>query len=187
MNCPICDKVGLPDYRIIPTECPQCNSDLVSFLLINNIQEDKIQVAKELDIAAEEKLRIAKEVENRRNINNAKWIFSIVALSLFFGIIFWQYPNTVTKTIEVTTETKNDSTDYFKFEIANLINKINQVNDTNKILKHLIIQGDNLGSISKKYYNDFNHIDKIAKENRISNQNLIVVGEILFIDLSETK
>src|SRR5688572_13140707 len=35
--CPICQQAGLPDYRIDHVICPQCNSDLKAYLLLNNI------------------------------------------------------------------------------------------------------------------------------------------------------
>ena len=34
MNCPVCDKSGLPDFTLNPTTCPQCNSDLSGFVVI---------------------------------------------------------------------------------------------------------------------------------------------------------
>ncbi|MDR0507050.1 MAG: hypothetical protein LBH32_09590 [Dysgonamonadaceae bacterium] len=37
IKCPICNKVGIPDYRRQPTICPQCNSDLKPYLLIHYI------------------------------------------------------------------------------------------------------------------------------------------------------
>ena len=40
-NCPVCNKAGLPDYIASPTICPQCNSDLKSFLLLNSISKQK--------------------------------------------------------------------------------------------------------------------------------------------------
>jgi LysM repeat protein len=36
-NCPICNQAGLPDYKIQPTRCPQCNSDLKPYLLLHSI------------------------------------------------------------------------------------------------------------------------------------------------------
>jgi nucleoid-associated protein YgaU len=40
-NCPICNKAGLPDYTKNSTVCPQCNSDLKSFLLLHSIKNSK--------------------------------------------------------------------------------------------------------------------------------------------------
>ena len=159
MDCPICHKAGLQNNTDI---CPQCNSDLTVFSLINNIQKVK------------------------KSNNNAKWIFSIIILSILFTFIYWQFPRTITQTIETKAITKIDSTEFYKSELASLKKSIIQTKDTNKIVKHIVIKGDYLSKISQEYFNDLNHINQIAKENRISNINLIIVGEILFIDLSKT-
>ena len=159
MICPICLKAGLQNDTAI---CPQCNSDLSAFILIQNIQKDK-----------------------SRNKNNFKWALTIVGLCILFALIYWQFPRTVTEIVEAKTQTKIDSTDYFKSELAKL--KETQASDTNKIVKYIVKQNDNLGKISKQLFNDYKHVDRIVKENKIQNQNMIVVGEILFIDLSENK
>jgi len=36
-NCPICNKAGLPDYTKSEVVCPQCNSDLKAFLILDSI------------------------------------------------------------------------------------------------------------------------------------------------------
>ncbi|MDR2086729.1 MAG: hypothetical protein LBP72_06090 [Dysgonamonadaceae bacterium] len=36
-NCPICNQAGLPDYKIQPIQCPQCNTDLKPYWLLNSI------------------------------------------------------------------------------------------------------------------------------------------------------
>lgn len=38
-NCPICNKAGLPDYTKNAVICPQCNSDLKAFSLLNSISK----------------------------------------------------------------------------------------------------------------------------------------------------
>ena len=38
-NCPICNKAGLPDYTKSEVVCPQCNSDLKAFLLLDSISK----------------------------------------------------------------------------------------------------------------------------------------------------
>lgn len=38
-NCPICNKAGLPDYTKNNVVCPQCNSDLKAFMLLNSISK----------------------------------------------------------------------------------------------------------------------------------------------------
>ena len=40
-NCPICNKAGLPDYTKSEVVCPQCNSDLKAFLLLDSISAPK--------------------------------------------------------------------------------------------------------------------------------------------------
>jgi hypothetical protein len=41
-NCPICNKAGLPNYTKSEVVCPQCNSDLKAFLLLDSIATTKI-------------------------------------------------------------------------------------------------------------------------------------------------
>jgi hypothetical protein len=161
MNCQICNRAGLQEDTSV---CPQCNSDLSSFALLQKIQ-NSVSIKQ----------------------SNNKWIFIIVGLSLCFAFVYWFSPRTITKTIEVTREAKNDSVEYYKSEIAELKKNKNQAADTNNILKYIVKQNDNLGKISKLIFNDYKHIDQIVKENRIQNQNVILVGDVLFIDLSEKK
>lgn len=38
MKCPVCNKEGISDYNIKPTVCPQCNTDLKGFSIIEAVQ-----------------------------------------------------------------------------------------------------------------------------------------------------
>ena len=161
MNCPICDKIGLPDYRNIPTVCPQCDSDLSSFSYIQKIKN------------------------SANNNSYRKLIFTIVALCLCFVFIYHFFPRIITKTIEVKIVSKNDSIANLKSVILDLKQK--QINEKADIVKYIVKQNDNLEKISKKYFDDYLHIQKIAKDNNIQNPNLIEIGEVLFIELNEKK
>jgi len=159
MNCPICNKGGLQRET---TVCPQCNSDLSSFAIIESI----------------------KDSVNKKQ-SNKKWIFLIVGLCLCFSIFYWYAPRTITKTIELVKEVKNDSTEYYKSVIVSL--KQNAEEEKSSVIKYIVKSGDNLGKISKENFNDYQHIQKIAKDNNLQDANFIVVGSTIFIDLSEKK
>ena len=39
IKCPVCGKVGIPDYHAEDTVCPQCGSDLSIFRVIDQIPQ----------------------------------------------------------------------------------------------------------------------------------------------------
>ena len=39
IKCPVCGKVGIPDYHAEDTVCPQCGSDLSIFRVIDHIPD----------------------------------------------------------------------------------------------------------------------------------------------------
>ena len=41
IKCPVCGKVGIPNYHEKDTICPCCNSDLGIFRVINNIPQTR--------------------------------------------------------------------------------------------------------------------------------------------------
>ena len=79
MNCPVCDKSGLPDFTLNPTTCPQCNSDLSGFVVIEK-----------------GKLRFS------QILNRQTWLLLLLAiLVIISGISFIKRPNIQKYTSEV--------------------------------------------------------------------------------------
>ena len=44
IKCPVCGKVGIPDYHVQDTICPQCGSDLSIYKLAHDIETVSTQI-----------------------------------------------------------------------------------------------------------------------------------------------
>ena len=67
MNCPVCDKAGLPNYKVSSTTCPQCNSNLEAFMLTHQLGE---VATKEQEVLVESQ-RLSNEKVAVANIANS--------------------------------------------------------------------------------------------------------------------
>jgi hypothetical protein len=162
MNCPICNKSGLPDYYNVPTVCPQCNSDLKAYLLLNNLSD--------------------KEKQTR-----TKWRILIISCStiLLLAIILFATFHRVEKEKPVLSAT-NDSV-YYLGKINSLEQKIKSDSLKHSFFKYRIKRGDNLSAISYKFYNDWSKFKIIQEDNGLSSNYQLKIGDTLIIRLNLTK
>jgi hypothetical protein len=161
MNCPICDKAGLPDYRIEPTICPQCNTDLKSYYLLQKVSKNNV-------------------------LNRVK---SIIIIFLVIGIIFLGfifYNNNKSNHLSHQYSLHQiglleDSLSKINTRISFLVES-HQLEKQNEIcIEYKIKDGDCLSVIAEFFYGDWKKYKKIQDDNNLVDESILEVGQIILI------
>jgi hypothetical protein len=164
MNCPVCDKSGLPDFTSNPTTCPQCNSDLSGFVVI---EKGKLKF--------------------HQILNRQKWLLLlIVILFIISGIAFIKQPNIQKYTSEV--QLKDSIITALNFELNQKETEIQQLKEPSKAsnvieFKYVVKKGDNLSKIAFLFFNDWEMYKTIQKENDLKPGDLIMPKDTLTIKI----
>lgn len=157
INCPICNKSGLPDYKTIPTICPQCNSDLKGFLLIENaIKEKKTTFRKGVFISAS--------------------IFIVILIVSYFLIPINR--NRQINDVNLTS----DSVSILKDRLLIMQNKIS-IKQDKVLFRYIVKKGDNLSKIAYSFYNDWSMYKQIMVDNKIKDGAILMPNDTLVINL----
>ena len=164
-NCPICNKAGLPDYTKINVVCPQCNSDLKAFMLLNSISQPQ-------------KSKIGTYV-----------IIGVSVLSIPFLGMFLQ-SNSDKKELIAKNFVLNDSIS--KIQNVNIKLGTQKKNEQQPIvenldvsLKYKVKKGDYPYKIAEFFYNDGSKYKQIEADNNLKQPYTLQVGQILIIKLSQ--
>lgn len=165
-NCPVCNKAGLPDFTKTVVKCPQCNSDLKAFMLLNTIaQPQKSKIGAFLIIGIS--------------------LFSIVFFGLFLKSSF-EKKELVTQSIILTDSINKILTEKVYQKKANEENeKISATEKQEFFIKYKVKKGDYLYKISEFFYNDGSKYLQIAVDNNLNEPYTLKVGQILIIKISQ--
>jgi len=166
MNCPICNKSGLPDFTSKPVTCPQCNSDLKGFALL----EKTISV-------------------HNKTVKKQKHIYSLflAIVVLGFSVIVFFPSNTTTglppidknnDSIILTLEAKLKDKE---LEINRLQDSLVEPNETSFI--YIVKSGDCLSKIALLFYNNWEMYKKIEEDNNLKSGDLLFPKDTLIIKL----
>ncbi len=163
-NCPICNKAGLPDYTKNDVVCPQCNSDLKAFSLLNSIskpQKSKIGMYAIVGIS----------------------LLSIALLGLFIK------SNSDKKELVTKNVILNDS--IAKIQSINFANE-KEENTTPPIaekqdvtINYVVKKGDYPYKIAQFFYNDGSKYKQIEADNNLEQPYTLKVGQVLTIKISQ--
>jgi len=163
-NCPICNKAGLPDYTKNDVICPQCNSDLKAFSLLNSIskpQKSKIGMYAIVGIS----------------------LLSITLLGLFLK------SNSDREELVAKNLILNDS--ITKMQVVTIAD-IKEENKTQPIaekqdatVKYVVKKGDYPYKIAQFFYNDGSKYKQIEAENNLAQPYTLKVGQVLTIKISQ--
>jgi len=159
-NCPICDKAGLPDYTKNNVVCPQCNSDLKAFMLLNSISKP-----------------------NKSKI----WTYLIIGISLlsvaFLGMFLKS--NSDKKELIAKNVILNDSIS--KMQIADVTKEEVQpiAEKQEATIKYVVKKGDYPYKIAQIFYNDGSKYKQIEADNNLEKPYTLKVGQILTIKISQ--
>mgnify|MGYP003771527725 CR=1 FL=1 len=164
-NCPICNKAGLPDYRIQETICPQCNSDLKPYMVLHSVIKTKSR-----------KLMIA--------------LVSTVALLIVLSGIFIFSLKKRNENIRVSQSSLVAAQDSIKtLRVSLSKNEENKasppINSKEVILIYKVKSGDYLGKIAQLFYNDHLMYRKIADDNNLQDPFILNVGQSLTIKIQQ--
>lgn len=159
-NCPICNKAGLPDYTKNIVVCPQCNSDLKAFMLLNSISKP-----------------------NKSKI----WTYLIIGISLlsvaFLGLFLKS--NSDKKELIAINVILNDSIS--KMQIADVTKEEVQpiAEKQEATIKYVVKKGDYPYKIAQIFYNDGSKYKQIEADNNLEKPYTLKVGQILTIKISQ--
>ena len=163
-NCPICNKAGLPDYTKNAVICPQCNSDLKAFSLLNSIskpQKSKIGMFVIMSIS----------------------LLSIALLGLFLK------SNSERKELITKNVILNDS--IAKIQIVNVANEKEETKtqpiaeNQDVTVNYVVKKGDYPYKIAQFFYNDGSKYKQIEADNNLVQPYTLKVGQVLTIKISQ--
>ena len=160
-NCPVCNTSGLSDYTKSNVVCPQCNSDLKAFLLLDSISASKkgklgSYAIIGLSLLAILCLGLFVKSNNKKNELLATKIALIERISKL--------------------ETKKVAVENPKIEAEIIESK-------DVTVKYVVKKGDYPYKIAKFFYNDGNKYKKIELENNLEQPYTLKVGQILKIKI----
>lgn len=168
MNCPVCNKSGLPNFRSEPVVCPQCNSDLKGYMVLEKTNKTHKTT-----------------VRKQRNL-------SVVAIFLIFIIaVVFILTSKQKSTLSVPVTTKQDSTiNILQTRVLNQEQKIKELQTSNlnkqsADYKYVVKNGDNLSKLAYIFYNDWQEYTRIEKDNNLTSGELIHPGDTLIIKLND--
>jgi LysM repeat protein len=162
-NCPICNKAGLPDYTKSEVACPQCNSDLKAFLLLESIATPK-------------KGRFG--------------IYALIGLS-FLAILFLSLlvkSIIDKKEILATNIVLNDSISTLtseKLALEKPKEELPKIESKEATVKYVVKKGDYPYKIAQFFYGDGNRYKQIEADNELKQPYTLKVGQILLIKISQ--
>ena len=165
-NCPICNKVGLPDYRTIETICPQCNSDLKPFVLLNSISESKKEKKPPLILLG-------------------TILITIVFAFLFIKSVF-DKKEILSDNLKRETKYKDSIRILQSHNEQKSILPIGQkTTKKESLIKYKIRKKDTLSKIAKFFYNDWSMYKKIEDLNNLKHPYTLKIGQILLIKIEQ--
>lgn len=162
-NCPICNKAGLPDYTKSEVACPQCNSDLKAFLLLDSI-------------STSEKGRFG--------------IYALIGFSLLtvlFLVLLVKSNNEKNEAL-ATNITLNDSISKLasqKLILEKPKEELPIIESKEATVKYVVKKGDYPYKIAQFFYSDGNRYKQIEADNELKQPYTLKVGQILLIKISQ--
>lgn len=158
IKCPVCGKVGIPDYHNEDTVCPQCGSDLSIFRVIDQIPEP---------------------VEKKKNVWMPIAAAAIMVAAVCGGILLFQTPKVV------QDKTQNKQIAMLQDSIGRLNAKLEvvaQVPTTqSNEFKYVVRKGDSFWSISKRFYHTGTRYEEVAAANGLDSKSKLTVGDTIIV------
>jgi hypothetical protein len=164
-NCPVCNKVGLPDFKNQHTICPQCNSDLKPYLILHSnviIKPNSIIIT----------------------ITTA-----VVIIAILFALFYYNSANEKQRLISENLENVNALQDSIKTLQAGFIQFINTQSRISTVgtkitIAYKIKKGDCSSKIAEFFYNDWRMYKKIETDNNLKEPYILKIGQTLNINLT---
>ncbi|MDY4521444.1 MAG: LysM peptidoglycan-binding domain-containing protein [Bacteroidales bacterium] len=188
VTCPVCGKVGIPDYHHSDVVCPQCGSDLSIYNVIDQISTEVTELSSAKDLA-EAKVAGAKSDEAKAK-KQVKILMPIAAVAIaataVLGCLLLLKPSDAAKTDVVSSAEYiqlQDSISALSAQLnavsKDLINHHSSVSDRSFL--YVVRKGDSFWSISKKMYGNGSKYKQIAEINGLTIDSALQVGDTLKI------
>ena len=163
IKCPVCGKVGIPNYHEKNTICPCCGSDLGIFRVIDNIPQTR---------------------KNTRTVWMPIATVAILAAVVLAGILWFRTPS-VTPLPPDHISVLEDSIKILNGKIANLDTELRKQPPTepkpSDVIEYVIKKGDSFWSISKQVYGTGTRYEEIAVANGMDSHSHLIVGDTIII------
>lgn len=157
IKCPVCGKVGIPDFHREDITCPCCGSDLSIYRVVDQIPEPK----------------------EHKNIWKPVATVAIVAAAALGLCLVFQKPSS-----DVTTG--NQEVAVLKDSVATLNEQLAQAKkqpaeSTASFYSYKVKKGESLWSISRKFYGTGAKAEDIAQDNGLTLNATLLIGDTLKI------
>ena len=162
IKCPVCGKVGVPDYHAKDVVCPQCGSDLSVFRLIEQIPQGGIKKSNVwMPIAA-----VA--------------ILTTVVLGCIMS--FQNSKESVEESrLKDNVACLQDSIKTLNAQLETTMGALLDVQSQPVGFKYVVRKNDSFWSISQRFYNTGNRYEEIATANGLNINSILNVGDTLII------
>lgn len=186
MDCPVCQHSNISAFA---TVCPNCDSDLVQFTLLDSIEEGyvdniKQKIANEGDLVAMEK-----QFKDELSASKSKVNWMLLLMMLMPLIYFTCGKRTVPTEAKIMEATANISKEELATYTANTkrleaeITKLKSQSLHIEKVRYVIRKGDNLYDIGTMFFDDPLIWKQVMKDNGITNSKKLMPGDTIFLNL----
>ena len=159
VKCPVCGKAGIKNYHNEDIVCPCCGSDLSIFRVIDKIPGKSSKV----------------------NLIWKTFSGAICILAVVLSVTIFNLRHSIECSENELSQVR-DSVMMMENTISDLNNKLKQKNQiSNQYHKHIVLPGDNLWKISRRFYGTGKRYTDIAKWNKMSIDDNIAPGDTILI------
>lgn len=161
IKCPVCGKVGIPDYHVEDTVCPQCGSDLSIFRVIDQIPQAGVK---------------------KRNVWMPIAAVAILTTAVLGGVLLFQEPKV--STIEDQSNRiacLQDSINVLKSRLEESTATATEAQSQSEGFKYVVRKGDSFWSISRRFYHTGTRYEEVAKANGLESNGSLNVGDTIII------
>ena len=176
MNCPICEKAGLPENAPV---CSQCNSDLSALYVVRDLTTQQQNLVREKD-ALSEQLQKSERTTRQVGIISGVVILGLTAAGVLWSLPFKKAtPHTDAPIAQATKDGLPQANPEKKPPMAATAEtKTARVN-----FKYVVRKGDNLSKIAHFFYNNDLQYTKIMQDNQLQKNGVLLAGDTLTIQL----
>lgn len=163
IKCPVCGKVGIPDYHAEDIVCPQCGSDLSIFRVIDQIPQAGVK---------------------KRNVWMPIAAVAILTTAVLGVILLFQGSNgSTTEDLSNRIVCLQDSINVLKsrLEESTATTPETQSSSQSEGFKYVVRKGDSFWSISKRFYHTGTRYEEVAAANGLDSNSKLNVGDTIII------
>lgn len=166
-TCPVCGKAGISNFRKEAVVCPQCNSDLTTFMLLNRLGSD-----------------------NQKTKGLLLYIV-VVAIILITGGVIAKYLETEKKASQQTTTIRlyEDSLNSLATSLAGLSShvpsNVKQDSIGQSYFMYSVKKGDFTIKIARIFFNDWRKYKEIEQDNNLVEPYHLHKGDVLKIRINQ--